>query len=81
MVFTMTKAEALSVQAAQIDYYAGVFGEGVRDIVAAATRADEIANGTHTVLELNRVIPRGGRIEQLILAAGLPRLVEPTWAP
>jgi hypothetical protein len=62
----MTKAEALAIQARQIEHYAAAWGEHVRDLVAAATTADQLADGEHDVATINRHIPRGGAIEWLI---------------
>lgn len=65
-VMTMTKAEALRIQAEQIDHYAKFYGDGIRAIIAAATTADQLPDGEHPVTLINRHIPRGGRLEQLI---------------
>ena len=66
-MITLTKAEALRIQAEQVEWYANLYGEHVRAIVAAATHADRLQDGIdYDVVEINRHIPRGGRIESLI---------------
>lgn len=65
-MFEMTKAKALEIQAQQVEHYARVYGPHVRDLVAAATTADALPDGTHDVVTINRHIPRGGDIEALI---------------
>lgn len=65
-VMRMTKAEALRIQAEQVAHYAGIYGEHVRELVAAATTADQLPDGEHDVVTINRHIPRGGAIEWLI---------------
>lgn len=62
----MTKAEALKIQAMQIEHYAQQRGEYVRQLVANATNADTLPEGLHEVYIVNRHIPRGGAIEYLI---------------
>jgi len=66
---TMTKAEALLIQAEQVAHYAAIYGDDVWQIVAAATTADEVAEGEHDMVTINRHIPRGEAIEWLIAAA------------
>ena len=69
---TLTKTRALQIQAEQINHYAGFYGERVREVVAAATHADELnGDGPHDIVAVNRAIPRGGFIEALIERAGL----------
>ncbi|MBS1061418.1 hypothetical protein [Gluconobacter sp. Dm-44] len=69
MSFTLTKKEALEIQAKQIEHYVSVYGEGVRQAVADATTADELADDVgYDVVTINRHIPRGGAIEALIPA-------------
>lgn len=64
---TLTKAEALRIQAEQIDWYAALYGARVRTLVAAATQAERLDDGqAYDVVEVNRCIPRGGAIEHLI---------------
>lgn len=65
-VMRMTKARALEIQAGQVEHYAAIYGPHVRDLVAAATTADELPDGEHDVVTINRHIPRGGAIEWLI---------------
>lgn len=60
----MTKAQALKIQAEQTNYYAGIYGEQVREMVAAATTADRLEDGVeYDVVTINRHIPRGGWFE------------------
>lgn len=69
---TLTKTRALEIQAEQVAHYAKFYGERVREVVAAATYADELeGDGAHGIVEINRAIPRGGFIEALIERAGL----------
>lgn len=69
MSFTLTKKEALEIQAKQIEHYVSAYGEGVRQAVADATTADELADDVrYDVVTINRHIPRGGAIEALIPA-------------
>lgn len=63
----MTKAEALRIQAEQVAYYGAMHPQiPVAKLVAAATRAEELAEGEHDVIEINGYIPRGAAIEWLI---------------
>ena len=61
-----TKSHALEIQASQTAHYAAIYGNHVHQLVAAATRADELADGEHDVVVINRFIPRGAAIEALI---------------
>lgn len=65
---TLTKAEALRIQSEQVEHYVAQYGDWVREVVAAATSADELADGSHEVVTINRHIPRGGALESLIAA-------------
>lgn len=65
-MFRMTKADALRRQAEQVAHYVAQYGPHVAELVAAATRADELPDGEHDVVTINRYIPRGGAIEFLI---------------
>lgn len=66
---TLTKAEALKIQAEQVAHYAKIYGEWVRDAVAKQTTADALEDGVnYDMVTINRHIPRGGAIEQLIPA-------------
>lgn len=65
-MMTMTKAEALRIQAEQVAFYSRSYGPKVADLVAAATTADALADGEHPVSVINRHIPRGGALEWLI---------------
>jgi hypothetical protein len=67
----MTKADALRIQAEQIEHYAGIYGSWVRDVIARETHADCLADGEHDVVEINRCIPRGAFIEFIIERHGL----------
>jgi hypothetical protein len=64
----ITKAEALRIQAEQVEWYANIYGPDVRELVAAATTADALPDGEHDIVIINRHIPRGGAIENLIPA-------------
>jgi hypothetical protein len=74
-MITLTKAEALHIQAEHIAHYGTYYGaERVRAIVKAATRPELLPDsGKIDVVEVNRAIPRGGAIESLLIAAGLMR--------
>ena len=74
---TLTKSEALRIQAQQIEHYAASHGQWVCEAVAAATTADEMGEGPHDMVTINRHIPRGGAIETLIAA----KLAEQASAP
>lgn len=63
--WTMTKAEALAIQAEQIAGYSAAC-PGLADMVAAITTADQLADGEHDVVVINRHIPRGYMIEQFL---------------
>lgn len=64
---TLSKAEALRIQAEQVAYYAARYPHiDVAGIVAKATTADALTDGEHDLVDINRHIPRGGWIEQLI---------------
>ena len=63
----MTKAAALAKQAEQVAHYAALYPDiDVVGIVARATSADQLDDGEHDVVVINRHIPRGGFIEMLI---------------
>lgn len=62
----LTKAAALKIQAGHIEYYVAMHGEFVRDLVAAASTPDLLADGEHDVVTINHHIPRGRAIEHLI---------------
>lgn len=64
----ITKAKALRIQADHVSFYVGVYGEWVREAVAVETHADRLDDGEHDVVEVNRHIPCGGFIEQIIIA-------------
>lgn len=66
---TLTKAEALRIQAEQVKHYAAIHGDDVRQVVAAATTADELGDGEYDMITINCHIPRGEAIEWLIAAA------------
>lgn len=66
---TMTRADALRIQAEQVDHYAKQHGEFVRELVASATTADALEDKAHPVRVINEHIPRGGAIEDLIARA------------
>ena len=66
-MITMTKAEALAKQAEQIEWYAHIWGDDVREIVAKATTADMLENDrAYDIVTINRHIPRGGAIAMLM---------------
>lgn len=62
---TMTKAQALAIQAEQVVHYSHVC-PNIAEKVAAITTADALADGVeYDVQTINRHIPRGGAIEEL----------------
>jgi hypothetical protein len=65
---TLTKTEALRIQAEQVAHYADLHGAWVREAVAAATTADALGEGPHDMVTVNRHIPRGEEMEGLIAA-------------
>jgi hypothetical protein len=65
-MISITKAEALAIQAQHVDHYAAIYGEHVRALVASATTAHMLPDGAHDIVTINRHIPRGGAIEWLI---------------
>jgi len=65
-MFTMTYNEAVRIQKSQIDFYAGHLTAGKRAELARMTKPcpfdpDEM----RPVIEINRLVPRGGIIEKL----------------
>lgn len=65
-MMTMTKAEALKIQAEQVANYSARYPNAA-EIVAAATDADKLQDGfRYDVVIVNRYIPRGGAIETLL---------------
>jgi hypothetical protein len=67
-MFTMTKAEALKIQADHIAWYNrnGAF-PWLADKVASMTTANELQDGVeYPVHVINKHIPRGGDIEYLL---------------
>jgi hypothetical protein len=67
MPVMMTKAQALEIQARHVEHYAKHYGEKVRELVAAATTADQLEDGVeYPSWTINRHIPRGAGIEYLI---------------
>ena len=66
-MLTLSKTRALEIQAEQIEYYAVMYGDAVRVLVAAATRAHMLPDdGEQDIVLVNRHIPRGGKIEYII---------------
>ena len=67
-MFTITKSNALRIQAEHVAWYGKLYPEiAVAEIVAAHTTADALdGEGPHDVVVVNRHIPRGGAIEMLI---------------
>ena len=67
MPFTMTKAEALKIQAEHVEWYGKIFGrEQLAAKVAALTTADALQDGVeYPVTVINQHIPRGGDIEHI----------------
>lgn len=62
---TMTKAQALEIQARQVEHYSFVCPD-IAAKVAAITTADELEDGVaYPVAVINKHIPRGGAIEGL----------------
>lgn len=70
MNFTLTVAEALKIQAGHVEWYGPRYPggtEALRAKVASMTTADQLApNEPHSVIEINRHIPRGADIEYLV---------------
>lgn len=65
MPFTMTKAEALKIQAEQVAWYSH-YRTDLAEVVASLTTADELEDGKeYPVTVINKHIPRGGDIERL----------------
>ena len=65
MNITMTKAEALKIQADHVAWYSRLM-PGLAEKVAAMTTADELQDGVqYPVRVINEHIPRGGDIEHL----------------
>lgn len=66
MAIYMTKAEALVIQAKQVAHY-GERCPGLAEIVAAQTTADQLKDGqAYDVRIINKHIPRGWDIEQIV---------------
>jgi hypothetical protein len=69
MAITMTKAEALEIQAKQVAYYADLY-PGLAKKVAAQTTADQLQDGqAYDVRTIDKHIPRGWDIEQIVESA------------
>lgn len=68
MNITMTKADALRIQAEQIEWYGRIVGrEWLAAKVASMTTADALEDDIqYPVQILNRHIPRGGDIEHIL---------------
>ena len=65
MKITMTKEQALKIQAEQVEWY-GRHYPGLAEKVAAITTADALEDGVeYPVHVINEHIPRGGDIEYL----------------
>ncbi len=65
MNITMTKAEALKIQAEHVAWYAR-YRQGLAELVASMTTADALQDGVqYPVHVINEHIPRGGAIEHL----------------
>jgi hypothetical protein len=71
-MFKMTKEKALKIQAEQVVYYSQWVPD-LADRVAAITRADELDDGEHEIYIINRYIPRGFDIEQIVEKQGKAR--------
>lgn len=52
MNITLTKTEALAIQAKQLDHYASVYGEAIRARVAAITHPERLDDEPHPVWEV-----------------------------
>jgi len=67
---TMTKEEALKIQAEHVAWYAPKFSGNLAEVVASLTTADQLEPGVqYPVTVINQHIPRGGAIETL---CGIP---------
>jgi hypothetical protein len=63
----LSKAGAQRIQAEHIEWYGRTYGlERVGALVMAADRSHLLTDGEHDVVTINRFIPRGGAIENLI---------------
>lgn len=63
---TMTKAEALKIQAEHVAWYANKYAGNLAEVVASMTTADQLEdNVQYPVTIINEHIPRGGSIEYL----------------
>lgn len=63
---TMTKAEALRIQAEHIAWYAPKYAGNLAEAVARITTADQLEDGVeYPIITINEHIPRGGSIEHL----------------
>ena len=63
----LSKAEAQRIQAEHIEWYGRTYGlERVRALVMAADRSHLLTDGEHDIVIINRFVPRGGAIENLI---------------
>ena len=64
-MITMTKAEALKIQAEHVAWY-GKYRSNLAELVASMTTADALENGKqYPVSVINEHIPRGGDIEHI----------------
>jgi len=65
-MFKMTIREALKIQAQQLDYYAPNYPQ-LREVAAQATHVAGLDHDAlRPVVEINRLVPRGGFLGQLI---------------
>jgi hypothetical protein len=63
---TMTKAEALKIQAEHVAWYASKYAGNLAEVVASMTTADQLEDGVeYPIITINEHIPRGGAIEHL----------------
>jgi hypothetical protein len=66
MNITMTKAEALKIQAEHVAWYASRYAGNLAEVVAKMTTADKLEEGVaYPIITINEHIPRGGAIEHL----------------
>jgi hypothetical protein len=63
---TMTKQQALKIQAEQVAWYAPKYVGNLAEVVAGMTTADQLEDGVeYPIITINEHIPRGGAIEHL----------------
>ena len=77
----LTKAEALAIQARQLDHYAATYGDEIRSRVAAITHAEMLDDEPHPTWEVHRHIPYGGKIEAILIEMGKKKSALTAFSP